>query len=115
MQYIKKAILDRAASPLNRIPDQSVLSGDLGKDDKQLKATRDKNGGYILVYTPTGAPFTVDVSSLNTKTGKKIRASWYNPLDGKYSAFQWTGVGKTVATPPKAADHTDWLLVLEAK
>ena len=68
-----------------------------------------------MVYSPTGAAFTIKTSGLQ---GKKIRARWLNPLDGKYSSIELAegGLGeKTKFTPPTSDDHPDWTLVLEAK
>ncbi len=67
-----------------------------------------------MVYTPTGAAFSVDVSSLRAC---KVQASWFNPLDGQYTTFNYTAPASgTVATftPPQASDHVDWVLVLES-
>ncbi|KAF4632564.1 hypothetical protein G7Y89_g5555 [Cudoniella acicularis] len=113
MQYIKKVILDRSASPLNRIPDQSIIVGDTGTDGTHLVATRDVDGKWLAVYTPTGAAFTIDTGKL--QTGKKITASWFDPLDGSYARCVWNGEGKSVFTPPTNGTHVDWVLVLEVQ
>jgi hypothetical protein len=66
-----------------------------------------------MVYTPTGAPFSVDLSSLKVC---KLQASWYDPLSGKYDSFNYTkpASGKVAKfTPPSANSHKDWVLVLE--
>jgi hypothetical protein len=113
MQYVKQVILDRDASPLDRIPDQSLIVDNPGTNAEHLVATRDKNGDYILVYTPTGAPFTVDASKLQGN-GSNVRSSWFDPVVGTYQAFNWTDQANTTVTPPTSSDHKDWVLVLEA-
>jgi Putative collagen-binding domain of a collagenase/Protein of unknown function (DUF4038) len=113
MQYIKKVILDRPFSPFNRIPDQNIVIGDSGTNGAHIAATRDKNGQWLVVYTPTGKPFVVDTGKLSVRGGQSVNASWYNPLDGSYQAFNWSGLGMTKVTPPSVTDHADWALVLD--
>lgn len=113
MQYIKKLVLDRPSSPFNRIPDQSIVIGDSGTNGAHIAATRDKNGQWMAIYTPTGKPLVVDTGKLVIKSGQSVNASWYNPLEGSYESFQWTGSGKSTFTPPTVTDHADWTLVLD--
>lgn len=111
MQYIQKVITDQR-SYFTRIGDQSIIVGDPGTDEEHIAATRDSQGGYIMVYTPTGEPFTIDTSSLR---GGAVKASWYDPLSGVYQGFAYSqGGGQKTFTPPSNATHPDWCLVLEA-
>jgi hypothetical protein len=93
-----------------------VLTASKGDNDERVTALRDSNGSWIMVYTPTGQPFTIDMSGLN---GHNIKASWFNPCNGKYTTFSMDGVkgsGKMKTfSPPKESSHTDWTLVLESK
>lgn len=113
MQCIKKLILDRPSSPFNRIPDQSIIVGDSGTNGAHVVAARDENGRWLAVYTPTGKPFVIDTGKLSVSHGHSVNASWYDPLDGSYQAFNWTGSAISTFTPPKATDHADWTLVLD--
>ena len=111
MQYIKKAILDRGKSTFfSRVPAPEIVQGDAGINDKKVKALREANGAWIMVYTPTGAPFSVETKSLK---GCDITASWFDPLSGVYTKFDYAqctdGTVKKFA-PPSAQD---WTLVLE--
>ncbi|KAH8886106.1 hypothetical protein GQ53DRAFT_828473 [Thozetella sp. PMI_491] len=115
MQYIQKAVLDRGnGSYFSRVPAQDILVGSTGTNDARITATRDSQGTWIMVYTPTGTAFSVDLKVLKVC---KVQASWYDPLSGKYTVFNYTKPtnGGTVVkfTPPKDASHPDWLLVLE--
>lgn len=112
MQYIQKVVKDRS-SYFTRIGDQSIIVGDPGTDEEHIAATRDSEGGFIMVYTPTGAPFTIDTSSLK---GRDVKASWYDPVSGVYQGFAYTqgGGGQRTFTPLSNATHPDWCLVLEA-
>lgn len=64
-----------------------------------------------MVYTPTGEPFTVDTSGIK---GKKIKATWLNPLNGDESSIEApVGKGPVDFEPPAADNRADWTLVLE--
>ncbi|EPS35558.1 hypothetical protein H072_11077 [Dactylellina haptotyla CBS 200.50] len=114
MQYIKQAIFDRGNTTyFSRVPAQGIIVGDAGLNDKRITATQDSKGSWIMVYTPTGKAFTIETKSL---VGCDIKASWYDPLSGVYTAFAYTQCGSTTVrkfTPPSAATHSDWVLVLQ--
>ncbi|KAL4759315.1 glycoside hydrolase family 140 protein [Aspergillus foveolatus] len=116
MQYIQKAVLDRSISTYNdRIPAQDIIVGDAGVDDARITATRDSNGHWIMVYTPTEQPFEITTTDLRSCN---VSASWYDPLSGEYSPFQFERCserkGSQFFPPPTANGHSDWVLVLEA-
>ncbi|OCF32316.1 hypothetical protein I316_05984 [Kwoniella heveanensis BCC8398] len=102
----------------SRIPDQSVITSDTfdrptpeddydGKDAKLISATRDKNGAWLAVYTPEGAVFEVDLSSLQ---GDKLTASWFNPRTGEEKSAGPVEKGQVkVVTPSKGKDNHDWV------
>ncbi len=64
----------------DRIPDQSVLVGTYGERYERPVASRGKD--YIVVYTYTGAPLTIDLTKIS---GAKKHAWWYSPSDGTLS------------------------------
>ncbi|KAH8658160.1 hypothetical protein BX600DRAFT_482605 [Xylariales sp. PMI_506] len=118
MQWIQKAIQDRGnATYFTRVPAQDIIVGAAGANDKRVTATRDSSGGWIMVYTPTGEAFQIDTAALSSSSGT-VLASWYDPLSGAYSAFDYSPADSTGTvqsfTPPVASDHVDWVLVLEA-
>ncbi|OCF43452.1 hypothetical protein I317_02752 [Kwoniella heveanensis CBS 569] len=102
----------------SRIPDQSVITSDTfdrptpeddydGKDAKLISATRDKNDAWLAVYTPEGADFEVDLSSLQ---GDKLTASWFNPRTGEEKSAGPVEKGQVkVVTPSKGKDNHDWV------
>jgi hypothetical protein len=117
IQYIQGAILDRAngSSYFARIPAQDIIVGDAGTNDQRTTATRDGDGAWIMVYSPTGAAFSIDTGTL---TGCSVQASWFDPLAGSYEAFDYQqcsdGAGTVrLFTPPSVDGHDDWVLVLE--
>ncbi|MBO9204052.1 MULTISPECIES: glycoside hydrolase family 140 protein [Niastella] len=108
MQYIKDLMLSR--SYFDRVPDQSLIAGEVGVKYNRLLATRGKN--YAMFYTYNGRSFSVKMDKL---AGKSIKASWYNPRDGKYTeigSFENKGV-KEFDAPGDVTDGNDWVLVLD--
>lgn len=76
-----------------------------------VRATRDANGSYAMIYLPAaGQTVTVDTSKLS---GKRLRASWYDPRTGKSRALrgEFPVGGKLDFTAPE--DGPDWVLVLD--
>ena len=80
-------------------------------NDKRIFATRDSRGSWIMVYTPTGVQFTIDISSI---VDDKIRARWFDPTTGVYTPFEFIRSSQLATfTPPVVETHPDWTLVLE--
>lgn len=117
IQYIKQVILDRGeASCFTRVPAQDIIAGNAGTDDKRVTAARDSAGSWIIVYTPTGKPFSIDTQSLDACD---IGASWVDPILGTYATLEYSQCNESSSairqfTPPTAETHVDWVLVLEA-
>lgn len=85
-----------------------------GINDLRVTALRDEKWTWVMVYTPTGKPFTINASKLN----KSAKAKWLNPLNGEYSPANLPAGGlsdKTTFTPPTDQSHPDWVLVVESK
>lgn len=92
-----------------RIPDGGVLLQDPGPDP--ARATRDAEGAYALVYSPTGQPFVANTAPLS---GETVRAHWYDPRQGTTAfvgEFQNNGARRFV--PPTSGSGNDWILVLD--
>ena len=115
MQNIQKVITDRKGDYFSRVPAQEILVGDTGVNDQHVVATRNTGGQYVLVYTPTGKPFSVRTSSLRLNN-KNLKASWFDPVSGIYTSYPFDeasmGSSQTF-TPPSNSSHADWVLVLE--
>jgi hypothetical protein len=113
MHYLRLLIESRPFQV--RIPDQKLLA-DMPSDPAQhQQATRGDDadfagecGSYAFIYTPAGAPVTVDLTRL---TGSLVEASWFDPCTGRGI---WLGQfpvrGRRIFTPPPGHD---WVLVLD--
>jgi hypothetical protein len=116
MQFGRKLIESRPF--LNRIPDDSVLvPGSVpnsvpGQGRYRMVATRDAQGTYAMIYTPSSKPFSVDLRKLQAAD---IQAWWYNTRNGeaiKLERFRNTGNAKEFV-PPELGEMRDWVLILD--
>lgn len=102
---------------LTRIPDDSVIEVDRvatavpGAGRYRMVATRDSEGGYLMVYTPLGRAFTVLTDKL---PGKRLRAWWYDPRSGRATDLgEFDNVGSWRAVTPTPGETLDWVLVID--
>lgn len=111
MRYVKKLMLSRPF--LTRIPDPSLIRGNQLKDSTYCIGSRDAEGRYAFIYTPTGKVLEIQTGSLQ---GRRLRVSWYNPRSG---VFTWAGKRKKAPvmsfTPPSSGKGQDWVLVLDSR
>ncbi len=111
MGYVRQLLESRPL--LTRVPDQSLLAGDTLSGDEHLQATRDADGSYALVYTPSGRSFRVRLDKL---TGPRVAASWFDPRSGETRAGEvMDNAGEREFTPPTCGENNDWVLVLESR
>lgn len=99
---------------LSRIPDQSVIASDPGTGAQHIRATRDREGRYALVYIPAGSvtgerEIQLDLTKL---AGDQVAAYWYDPRTG---AARYLGVApkRTPMTFTVPQGGPDWVLVLD--
>lgn len=102
---------------LSRIPDDSILVVDRvptsvpGSGRYRFAATRDAEGSYAMVYAPIGRGFKVRMEVIR---GPQVKAWWFNPRDGKATAFgTFPNQGVREFTPPDKGEMLDWVLVLD--
>jgi len=109
MQYLKKLML--SCPFLERVPDQSLITGENGLRYAYLAATRGND--YALIYTYTGRNIPVQMSKIS---GAKVKASWYKPADGTtIDIGEFENNGTHEFDPPgEPANGNDWVLVLDS-
>lgn len=118
MQFVKKVLTDRKSYP-NLVPDQTLITSAKGLNDSHVAALRDEAGSEtVLVYSPKGKNFTLDLERFITGSSlTPITSSWYNPVDGTYDVFDASmaleNPTEALFQPPTGQDHLDWVLVLE--
>ncbi|MEZ4860076.1 MAG: glycoside hydrolase family 140 protein [Caldilineaceae bacterium] len=107
VQYLRALMESRPF--LTRIPDQGILAVDAGSGSEHIRATRDSNGAYLMLYLPTTRPVTVH---LDTLTGEQARGWWYAPQSGQLAHIGTVAThGTATFTPPQPGP--DWVLVLD--
>ena len=100
-------------SPLDRIPDQSLLLSNPGLGTRHTQATRAADGGYALIYSAAGEPFTLDLGKLS---GQALVGSWHDPRTGTTHALgSIPASGAHTFTPPTRGVDNDWVLALDGE
>lgn len=107
MQHARALLLSRPF--LERIPDQSLVVSDPGDGPLHMRATRDGDGSYAMVYLPAGGSVELDVTKIS---GERLRAWWFDPRSG---VAQRIGVLATQQCSSFTAPGggPDWVLVLD--
>ena len=102
---------------LTRIPDDSIIASNRvptsipGAGRYRFVATRDESGTYAMVYAPVGRKFSVNMDKIS---GAQVKAWWFNPRDGKATAFgTFDNKGVREFTPPDLGEMLDSVLVLD--
>jgi hypothetical protein len=93
----------------DRIPDQELIVAGQGEGRAHLRATRDAEGRYAMIFFPdAGGSAAIDLHSL----GGDVRAWWYDTHTGQaYAAGEFARAGTHTFTPPLV--WHDWVLVLD--
>ena len=110
MGYMRRLFESRPWQRL--VADQGALVGDRGAGPSALRAARAADASFLLVYSPYGRSFQVDMGRLG---GGRVEASWFDPQSGvavPIGAFP--GSGPRAFDPPgDEARGNDWVLVLD--
>ncbi|MCD0489348.1 glycoside hydrolase family 140 protein [Pedobacter sp. MC2016-14] len=108
MIHLKTLMLSRPY--FERVPDQSIIAGTNGEKYNRLIATRGKD--YLFIYTYTGRNISLNMGKIE---GEKVKASWFNPRDGKITAAgEIDNKGTHDFDPPGTEQNgNDWVLILD--
>jgi len=109
IRHIRKLFELRDFSIL--IPDQSIVYGNNPKDSTHIRAAVANDRAFLVAYLAVGQPVKVVISKIS---GTKVRATWYNPREGKSSsAGTFENTGFVTFTPPTSGIDNDWVLILD--
>lgn len=116
MQHAKRLLLSRPY--FSRIPATNEVlvpadnrSAMPGTGIYHFAATRDTNCTYIMVYAPTGRPFTVHTNLLSSQ---KLNLWWFNPRTGKSTKVGTRkNTGTLTLASPAEGEMLDWVLVID--
>ena len=103
MGHLRRLIESRPM--LERVPDQTLISGNAGVGSNHAAAARGR--GYVFVYLPTGVPVTIRMGVIH---GKKARAWWFDPRTGAATAIGvFENSGEKTFDPPGLSKELAWL------
>jgi hypothetical protein len=100
----------------SRIPDQSLLLDNQNRGFERVLVSRAEDNSYLMVFTPTGRPFTINTHQMNWK---RMKVMWFNPRDGQVKTFRPPSATSTkghLFTPPTSGEPftgNDWVLILQ--
>jgi hypothetical protein len=78
----------------------------------KIRAARASDGARIIVYTPRGEPFTLDLGEIK---GGMHTQTWFDPRYGSSYLFRTEqSQGIQSFDPPSTGDGEDWVLLIEA-
>lgn len=114
MQFLRRLMEPKLFQ--NRVPwpDLIVWSTHHPAPPQQLNrwiaATGAADGSWAMIYSPRGAPFTVDLTRF---CGPSVHVRWYNPRNGHYRPLQsLRNRGKHQFDPPGTpAQGNDWVMI----
>jgi hypothetical protein len=106
MQHLRRLIESRPM--LERVPNQALIVSARNANDR-IQATSGKN--YAFIYSAQGKEISVKLGLI---AGTKVKATWYNPRDGKSTdAGEAANKGIKVYKAPTSGYGQDWCLVLD--
>lgn len=108
MRYVKELLY--RLPYFERVPDQSVFVGKYGIRYERPVASRGND--YIVAYTYTASPLTIDLSKIS---GKRKKAWWYSPRSGNFTFIGEVDGNKKHTFTPKGPNNqwaNDWVLVI---
>ncbi len=109
MQHLRWLIESRPM--LLRVPDQSLIGGDVGRTIDRVQATRASDGSYAFIYIAAGRPVTIRTDKLS---GRELLAWWYDPRTGRATRIGRLEKSPTRQfVPPSTGRGNDWVLVLD--
>ncbi len=119
LQFLKKLMQSRPY--FSRMADQGLILFENGKTYvDHIRATRDAEGTYAMVYLPENKPVVIDLDKIS---GEKKKCWWFDPRTGKVSKAKATKYGQFEPgvrkirlvtgqfNPPQ--NGKDWVLVID--
>lgn len=87
-----------------------IISNNPVNYDEHVQASVACDASFALVYSPSGTPFKLDLSMLNSK---KLKMVWFNPRENSYEKDKIVLHKNNQFKPPgKTQPGNDWILVI---
>ena len=107
VMHLKNLMLSRPF--LSRIPDEDLIDTEQAEDENYTIGTRDSEGSYAMIYSPSGKKFEVNCSSIR---GSEIIVWWYDVRTGvAIDGGKIDRQERMQFTPPSLGN--DWVLVID--
>jgi hypothetical protein len=95
------------------VPDQRLVANGPLTGPAKVRAARAADGSRVLVYSPYGEAFTIDLGRVRLA---RFTESWFDPRYGvTYDVHTSGAQGFQTYTPPTSGRGQDWVLVIEAR
>jgi hypothetical protein len=92
-------------------PRQDLILDGSQQGPAKIRAARTSDGARIVVYSPRGEPFTLDLGKL---TAPMHAQAWYDPRYGATYLFRTEqSQGIQTFVPPSSGEGQDWVLLLQ--
>jgi len=92
--------------------DQSLVVSENPEDHTHIVSSITADKKIIIVYTPWGKEFTVDLSTMKAQN---VEAYWYNPRSGdSHKTGQYSTTGSVTFKPWAIGRGSDFILILKA-
>ncbi|MBN2312472.1 MAG: glycoside hydrolase family 140 protein [Sedimentisphaerales bacterium] len=110
MGYLRELMESRSFT--TAVADQGIILTEQTRPVDYIEALRGRD--FLMVYTPTGKSFTLQLGKLK---GKTLIASWFNPRNGKTKPIgNVENKGAKIFDPPGEEKlGNDWVLVLDVE
>jgi hypothetical protein len=109
MQHLRTLVESRPM--LKRIPDQTIIEGDMSPPPDTILAARAEDGSYAFIYSASGKPFKARMDKI---AGPKVKAWWFNPRTGEATIIgEFENKGYREFQSPDKNENLDWVLVLD--
>jgi hypothetical protein len=110
MGFLRKVFESRPFT--NLIPDQKILTNYIGHDIKNIRAARDYDSSYAIIYLPTGNSTRINLQYFKVDL---LSGYWFNPREGDSKRIhEFINTKKEMDfVPPSSGYQTDWVLILD--
>jgi hypothetical protein len=93
------------------VPDQRLVANGPLSGPAKIRAARTATGSLVVVYSPRGESFTID---MGLAKGPRMKESWFDPRYGvTYEIHTTAAQGFQTYEPPTSGRGQDWVLVIE--
>jgi hypothetical protein len=111
MMHLRRFFESRSWQKL--CPAQYLIADGPGTGPAKIRAAIANDGTFLVVYSPMGEPFTLNLDSLSSNRSSD---TWFDPRYGTFfNIHQGDVLSVKTYTPPSSGEGNDWILVVDVK